>query len=91
MDSNQPVSVSLANGQAKFSTASLGVGTHSIVATYSGSTIYASSSATLSEVVNQAGTTTTIAASGSFVVGQPLTLSSQVLVTTPGYGRPTAA
>jgi len=47
IDGGTPISVTLISGRASFSTASLAVGTHAVVARYSGDTSHASSSATL--------------------------------------------
>ena len=83
---NEPIS----NGQATYETTRLGVGTHSVVATYLGTSIYATSSATIaSQVTKQASTTTTLSYSGSFIVGQPLTLSATVATQSPSYDEPT--
>lgn len=53
-----------ASGQATFSTSALAVGSHSITASYGGSTNFASgTSSTLVQKVNQAATTTTVTSS----------------------------
>ena len=54
----------LSNGTTTFSTTSLAVGSHSITAVYSGDSNYpGSTSSAVSQTVNQAGTTTTLASS----------------------------
>jgi autotransporter-associated beta strand protein len=69
-------------------TSSLGLGTHSITATYSGDANYSASTSTaVSQVVSQAGTTTTLATSPNpSTVGQAVTLTASVvsLSTTAG-------
>jgi hypothetical protein len=90
VDSNTPVNEPVVNGQATYSTTSLSVGSHKIVATYNGTSIYATSQDTIAaQVVNQDKTTTYLTYSGSFAIGQPLTLSAYVSAASPGYGRPT--
>ncbi|MBN8886712.1 MAG: Ig-like domain repeat protein [Rudaea sp.] len=77
-------------GQAAFSIGSLGVGSHSISASYSGDTNFsAGTSAALNQVVNQAGTTTTLASSvNPSAPGQTVTLTATVNVNAPGAGTP---
>jgi sugar lactone lactonase YvrE len=70
------------NGTATFSTSSLTPGSHTIAAVYSGNTDDAgSTSATLTEVVQQIGTTTTLSADKNPVsAGATLTLTAAVAV-----------
>jgi hypothetical protein len=71
--------VALSNGSASISFSSFVVGGHTITATYSGDTNYAGSSATLTEVVNKAGTTTTLNSSqSSTTFGQTVTFTASV-------------
>ena len=64
------------NGTAIFSLASLAVGSHTITADYGGDANFAASSGTTPEVVSQAGSTTTLAASPSTATaGQTVTSS----------------
>jgi hypothetical protein len=81
----------LGGGVATFSTASLAVGTHSITAVYSGdSSFAASTSAPLTQTVNQAATTTTVTSgTNPSVFGQPVTLTATVAAVAPGAGTPT--
>jgi hypothetical protein len=89
IDMGTPVVVPISSGKAIYTTATLALGTHSVVAAYSGGSLATPSQATLSQVVSQAGSTATLAASGSFVAGQPLTLSAMVGAKAPGAGLPT--
>ena len=89
VDQGTPVSVTLSGGKATFTTSSLGLGTHSVVATYAGTSLFTASQATVSQLVNQANSVTTLSYSGSFVYGQPLTLTAAVAGQSPAYGRPT--
>jgi FKBP-type peptidyl-prolyl cis-trans isomerase 2 len=81
----------LSSGSASFSTTTLAVGTHPITAVYSGDTNFATStSATLSQTVSQASTTTGITSSlNPSIFGQSVTFTATVGVTTPGAGTPT--
>jgi hypothetical protein len=83
----------LSGGVATFATSTLTVGTHSITARYGGTTTFASSTSTaVSEVVNQASTTTTLGTSGTpSVFGQSITLTANVLAVSPGAGAPTGS
>ena len=69
-----------ASGQASFSTAALSVGTHTITATYGGSLNFATStSAGLTQTVNRAPTTTTLASSSNpSALGQAVTFTATV-------------
>ena len=66
-------------------------GTSSITATYLGDTNYATStSSPVSQVVNKASTTTTLASSvNPSVTGQQVTFTATVATTAPGSGTPT--
>jgi hypothetical protein len=76
---------------ATFTTASLGMGHHSITAVYSGDTDHAAStSATLDLPVAPDGTVTTlVAAPTSSVYGQSVTFTATVAATAPGVSTPT--
>ncbi len=81
--------VALSGGVAKYTTATLAVGTHSITAVYNGNTSFTTStSAALSQVVNKATTTTALVSSQNpSTVGQSVTFTATV---TPQYtGTPT--
>ncbi len=75
-----------ANGKGNVTLNSLSVGTHSITASYTGDSNFSgSTSATVSEVISKASTSTTLAtAPNPSTVGQSVTLSATVAV--PGNG-----
>ncbi len=77
-------------GVATFTTSTLNVGTHPITASYAGDSMNgASSSLPLSQVVNQASTSTTVTATPSpGIAGGPETITATVKVTA-GSGTPT--
>ena len=81
----------LSGGVATFSLSSLAVGSHTLTAVYSGDTNFNGSTSTaLSDVVNQAATTASVASSvNPSTIGQSVTFSAKVVVTTPGAGSPT--
>src|SRR5208337_621746 len=82
------------NGTTATLTTALAVGTHSITAEYLGDGNFTSSTSSpaVSETVNQASTTTTLAAPvGPSVYGQSLTLTATVAVVSPGAGTPTGS
>src|SRR5262249_17638873 len=80
-----------ASGVATFSISSLAVGGHPITAVYNGSTGYTgSTSAALTQTVNQAATSTLVASSANpSVFGQSVTFTATVSATAPGAGMPT--
>ena len=86
--SNVPVNGS---GQASFSTTALGVGSHTITATFTGATGWANSSGNApAQVVNKAATTTAVSSSSNpSVYSQPVTFTATVTATAPGSGVPT--
>jgi large repetitive protein len=69
-----------AQGRATFSTATLSAGSHNVMATYIGSTIFGGSgSATFVQVVNQAASTTVVTSSvNPSVSGQTVTFTARV-------------
>ena len=76
---------SLTGGTATFTISTLGVGTENIYAIYSGDPAFKSSSTKLPQVVNPAGTTTSLVSSQSPVnAGQPVTFTATV---TPAIRR----
>jgi hypothetical protein len=84
-------SVMLVAGNASFTIASLGAGSHSITAIYlSNGNFAASASAALTQTVNKANTTTTISSitPNPVGVGKPVTVSFTVGVVAPGSGAP---
>jgi hypothetical protein len=76
---------------ATFTTSTLAVGTHAITAVYGGdSNSTTSTSAVLSQTINKAGTSTALAASANpSTLGQPVTFTATIAVTSPGVGTPT--
>jgi hypothetical protein len=81
----------LSGGTATLSTAFSALGSHSITAVYGGDTNFTTStSAALSQKVNQAGATVAVASSANpSVYGQQLTFTVTVSATSPGSGTPT--
>ena len=68
----------------------LAVASHAITAVYLGDTNnLTSTSATLSLVIKNATTTTLVASANSAVIGQPVTLTATIAITSPGTGTPT--
>jgi hypothetical protein len=81
-DGGSPLAtVSLSANQAGFTTPVLSIGAHSIKATYSGDANFTgSTSSPNSQIVNQASTAATVTSSANPVtVGQPVTLTAQVI------------
>ena len=81
----------LVNGSAAVTLPALAVGAHSITATYSGDGTYASATApALTQTVNPAPTTTTLASSvNPSAIGQAVTFTATVTAPAPGGGTPT--
>src|SRR5205823_9153493 len=80
--------------QATLTTSSLAAGPHTITATYGGDSSFSASppSDPLTQTVNQASTTTTLASSLSpSVFGQPVTVTATVAPVAPGAGTPTGS
>jgi len=79
------------SGAAALATSSLAVGTHSLTAVYAGDTAFNSStSPPLSQVVNQAATSVSLAADANPIrEGQTATFTATLTVTSPGNGAPT--
>src|SRR5208337_4928146 len=90
-----PISTTPLNGTtAALNTSALAVGTHSITAEYLGDGNFTSSTSSpaVSETINQASTTTTLAVDNNpAVYGQPVTLTATVAVVSPGIGTPTGS
>jgi CSLREA domain-containing protein len=78
------------SGVATLTTSALSIGTHSLTAQYGGDTNFlTSTSSAVSQVVNQAGTTTAlVSALNPSVFGQSVTFTATVVVTAPGTGAP---
>ncbi len=83
--------INLANGTATFSTTGLGVGSHSITASYFGDSLFAGSvSTTLTQLVSQAATTTALQSSlNPANFSQTVTFTVSVTPVAPGAGSPT--
>ena len=81
----------LSNGAASYSTSALAAGGHSITVQYSGDTSFTgSTSATLTQVVNQDGSATVVTSSvNASVYGQSVTFTATVSAAAPGSGTPT--
>jgi hypothetical protein len=79
------------SGNAVLTTSALAVGTHSITVKYLGlGNFAASTSAALSQVVNQSATTTSLNANMSTSnYGETVTFTADVIPTSPGAGTPT--
>ena len=71
--------VTLASGVATFSTSTLAAGSHSVVANYGGSVAYAGSNGSMTQVVDLATSTTTLASSlNPSPLGQSVTFTASV-------------
>jgi hypothetical protein len=82
--------VALSGGSAVCNSSTLGVGAHSITASYSGdANNTASTSAPLIQTVDQAVTTTSVNAVGPIPFGDTVTVTATVAVNAPGAGTPT--
>jgi len=69
----------LASGSATFAAAALSVGSHTVIASYAGDTVYPSASATFVQVVSKSVVALTLGTSTeSSVYGQPVTFTAQV-------------
>jgi uncharacterized repeat protein (TIGR03803 family) len=80
------VTLNASTSQATAFTNSLPLGSNNITATYNGTTVFASSSASLTETVNSATTTTLIASANPIMLGQTVAFVATV---TSGAGSPT--
>ncbi|MGW2325019.1 beta strand repeat-containing protein [Streptomyces sp. NPDC001700] len=79
-----------ASGQACVTTSALGVGSHTVTATYGGSTGVAGSTGTATATVNTASTTTTLtSAPNPSAPGQTVTFTATVAPVAPSTGTPT--
>jgi uncharacterized membrane protein len=78
-------------GQATFTTTALGLGDHSITAVYASDSNYTgSTSAALTQTINQAASATALQSSGSpSAVGQAVTFTATVTASSPASGVPT--
>lgn len=80
-------------GQASFTTSALAVGGHSMTAAYAGNASFvASTSSAVTQVVGQAGTTTTVVSwADPSTFGQSVTFTAVVAAVLPGAGTPTGS
>jgi hypothetical protein len=81
----------LSGGSASFTTSGLGVGSHSIAVSYGGDANFsATSSLTLTQVVNQVATTAGVTSSvNPSAYGQSVTFTATITANAPGSGTPT--
>ena len=90
--STKLATVALKNGAALYSTAKLPTGTDTITATYNGSSSFKTSSASVSQTVNQDQTTTKLTSSvNPSVYGQAVTFTATVSAASPGSGTPSGS
>jgi hypothetical protein len=82
-----PGGVTLANARATFTTASLSVGSHTITASYSGTSIFKVSNASTLQMVSKAATVTALTSSPA-VSGQQIVFRATVRAVAPGTGIP---
>ncbi|MGH4023283.1 MAG: Ig-like domain repeat protein, partial [Pseudonocardiaceae bacterium] len=88
VDGTPSAPVPLVGGVAGFST-TLAAGAHTVTATYNGDTCFNTSTASLTQNVTKANSTTTLTASpASSVCGQPVTFTATVTPVAPGTGTP---
>src|SRR5207245_1458573 len=77
---------------ASFSTTTLAVGTHIVMASYSGDSTFAASSGTLTDgqTVSKASTSMVVTSSANpLLSGQSVTFTAILSITAPGGGTPT--
>lgn len=87
---NTLASASLVNSTASFTTSTLAGGTHLMSAVYSGDANNQASTGTVSQIVDAAATSTTVASSlNPSIYGQAVTLTATVTAVPPGSGTPT--
>jgi adenosine/AMP kinase len=90
LDAGPSVTRTLSGGTATYTPAAPAVGTHIITATYGGDGTFTASSGTLTQIVNKAGTTTSVtSAPNPSVFGQSVTFTATVAAVSPGAGTPT--
>ena len=84
-------SQSLVGGLATIPLNGLSVAAHHLVVSYSGDANFAANAANLTQPVNAAATTTTLAPLASTVFGKPVVFSATVNIVSPGAGSLTGA
>jgi hypothetical protein len=80
-----------ANDQVTTSLSSLTVGTHAISVDYSGDSDFVASSGSLTQIVNQASSLTTVTPTTTVVQGQPVAFNVTVTPVAPATGTPTGS
>ncbi len=77
--------VDLASGRARYATAALSAGSHTVTATYSGSPVFGGSSGTVDQLVTPRGSTTALSSNHrTSVSGQSVTFTARVSTRTAG-------
>lgn len=77
------------SGKATFTTSALAVGSHTVKATYGAQAPFTSSNGSVTQVVNQASSTTTLTSSANpSVATQSVTFTATVTVPSPGVATP---
>ena len=90
IDGVAQAAVNLNNGQAAFATSTLTVGSHTVAVAYNGDGNFNPSTSSLSQVVDDADTATTLSSSpASSVFGESVTFTATVNPVAPGAGSPT--
>ena len=78
------------DGRARYTTAALTAGPHTVTVSYAGDAHFLAGTGTFTQTVARAATTAAVAAAPNpAVVGQPVTLTATVAVPAPGAGAPT--
>ena len=81
-----------ANGTATYTTSALGLGSHDIIAVYSGDSTYAGNASALTQLVVLDGTGTSLASSANpSPSGQPLTFTATIMPMGMGVPTPTGS
>lgn len=90
IDGNNASTVPFSGVPVTFTPATpIDAGSHTVTATYSGDANFGGSSASVSQTVNQAGSTTVLSSSGSpTTFGQTVTFTATVTAVSPGSGTP---
>jgi flagellar hook assembly protein FlgD len=90
IDGRPAATLTLDNGQASWSTSALAIGDHTVSAAYSGDDHdNPSDSATATQTVNKANTTSTLSFTSPIEYGQSVAVTVQVQPVLPGAGMPT--
>ena len=84
-----PLNQVAGDDQATITTSALSTGSHAISAVYNGEKDFVTSTGIMTQTVNPDPSTTTLAANGPIVQGQPVDFIASVAANTPGGGTPT--